>query len=47
MVGAVFLSRAERRSNAQMQGFSLGAQIVSASIVPGGEAGYAGMDGGR
>lgn len=47
MAGAVSLSRAERRSNAQMQGLVFTWSTDSASIVPGGEAGHAAMDAGR
>lgn len=40
-------SRAERWSHAQMEGLVFTWSTDSASIVPGGEAGYRGMDAGR
>ena len=47
IVGAMSLSRAERRSNAQMEGLVFTWSTDSASVVPEGEVGYVGMDAGR
>lgn len=44
IVGAMSLSRAERRSNAQVEGLIFTWSTDSASVVPEGEAGYVGVD---
>lgn len=44
IVGAMSLCRAERRSNAQVEGLIFTWSTDSASVVPEGEAGYVGVD---